>query len=195
MEEDLETEELKEKIDENIEHAEHAEHAAKGHGGHRGGSKDGPDWMRYLSLSTAMLAVFAAVTSLLSGHYSNDAILQKSESADKWAEYQANRIKMAIALNQAELVAAQPELAKKATDAANGYDKKSEGVKEDATEHDKESDHMMSKHQHFAVTVTLLQIAIALAAIGALTKRKQMWFMSLGLSGASVITFVMGALA
>jgi hypothetical protein len=194
MEEELETAELKESVDESVEHAEHAAHG--GHAEHaKAKGKDGPAWIRYLSLATAMLAVFAAITALLSGHYSNDAILQKSDASDKWAEYQAARIKMAIALNQAELVAGQPDKVQKATDAAATYEKKSDEIKKDATEHDEESDHMMTKHQRFAITVTLLQIAIALAAIAALTKRPHMWFLSLGLSGVSVVTFVIGMLA
>ncbi len=53
----------------------------------------------------------------------------------------------------------------------------------------------MAKHQGFAITVTLLQIAIALSAIGALTKRRQMWFVGLGLTAAGVVTFVFGVMA
>jgi hypothetical protein len=190
MEEELETGELKENLDDNVEHAEHA-----GHGGKATGRKPGPSWMQYLSLSTAMLAVFAAVTALLSGHYSNDAILQKSEAADEWAEYQAQRIKLAIAQNQAQLLAAQPAAVEQAKASAARYERESQDVRKDAAAHDEESAHMMSKHQGFAITVTLLQIAIALAAIGALTRRRHMWFLSLGLTGASVVTFVIGALA
>nr|HEX4314138.1 DUF4337 domain-containing protein [Kofleriaceae bacterium] len=192
MEEELETAELKEKIDEHLEHAEHAEHAA--HGGH-GGAKDGPKWTRYLSLSTAMIAVFAAVTALLSGHFSNDAILQKSDAADKWAEYQANRIKMAIADNQADLVSDRPDAFKKSKEQAAHYDEKSKEIMKDAKEHDDDSDAMMSKHQRFAITVTMLQIAIALSAIAALTKKKEMWFVGLAVSAVSLVTFVLGLLA
>ena len=62
-EEDLETAELKEQIDQRLEDHEHHEHA---------GARQRPEaaarvWLRYLSLSTAMIAVFAAVASLESG--------------------------------------------------------------------------------------------------------------------------------
>jgi hypothetical protein len=182
MEEELETSELKEKIDEHLEHAEHASH-----------DRMAP-WMRYLSLTTALLAVYAAVTALLSGHYSNDAILQKSDAADNWSEYQAARIKLAIAENQAELVTA-PEAVAKSRSNARKYDGESKAIRERAEEHDRESEHMMAKHQGFAITVTLLQIAIALSAIAALTRRKPMWFLALGLTAASIVTFVLGLIA
>lgn len=207
MEEELETSELKEQMDEHVEHAQH------GHGGHGGGHGDGkeaPKWTRYLSLSTAFVAVFAAIAALLSGGNSNEAILAKSDAmlsmakaADKWGEYQAARLKSAIATNQADIIAdSKPDAASKLTEKAKGYEKKSEGLMEDAKkleegveESNIESEHLMHKHHKFAITVTLLQIAIALSAIAALTKRKEMWFVGLAASGAGVVMFVTGLLA
>ena len=69
-EEGLETGELKESLDQHVERAEkrhgHGEKGAKGEGG-------GPRWTSYLSLQTAVIAVFAAVASLESGGNSNEA--------------------------------------------------------------------------------------------------------------------------
>lgn len=204
MEEELETTELKEQMD------EHVEHHAHGHGGGHGDGKESPKWTRYLSLSTAFVAVFAAIAALLSGGNSNEAILAKSEAmlsmaqaADKWGEYQSARIKSAIATNQADIIGdTKPDAAAKLIEKAKGYDKKSEGLMEDAKkleeEKDKgneESEHLMHKHHKFAITVTLLQIAIALSAIAALTKRKEMWYVGLAASGAGVVMFVTGVLA
>src|SRR5580765_2473424 len=100
MEEELETAELKEKIDESVEHAH-------GHGGHGGGHGDKaaavPSWTKYLSLTTAVIAVLAAVASLMSGSNSNEAILEKSNAmlsqslaSDQWAYYQAKSVKGAL---------------------------------------------------------------------------------------------------
>jgi hypothetical protein len=70
-EEDIETGEIKEHLDHAIEEGER-----------------GPGWMQYLSVSTAVLAVLAAVASLESGAYSNDAILAKNDGILQ----QANRM-------------------------------------------------------------------------------------------------------
>lgn len=204
MEEELETAELKEKIDEHLEHAEHAEHEAHGHGG---AAKEAPKWTRWLSLSTAMVAVFAAVASLLSGGASNDAILAKSnamlgeaQAADKWAEYQAQRIKSAISTNQADTIAdTKPDAAGKLREKARGYDDKSADTMKEAKESEQqvaeaneESEHLMHTHHKFAITVTLLQIAIALSAIAALTKKRNMWFVGLGVSAVGIVFFSLG---
>src|ERR1700754_504806 len=70
-EEDLETAELKEQIDQRLEDHEHHEH----HGHAKPAAA--PGWLRYLSLSTAVIAVFAAVAWLESGASSREATFEK----------------------------------------------------------------------------------------------------------------------
>ena len=57
-------------------------------------------WTRDVSMSTALLAVVAAVAALHSGTLVNEALLEQNkavkfqaQASDKWAEYQANSIK------------------------------------------------------------------------------------------------------
>ncbi|MDB4958047.1 MAG: putative transrane protein [Myxococcales bacterium] len=195
MEEELETAELKEKIDEHVEH-----HA--GHGAH-----ESPKWTRYLSVSTALVAVLAAVASLLSGSNSNEAILEKSDAmlnqslaSDQWAYYQAKSVKSAIAAGQAQIIAdTKPDVAAKIMADAKRYTAEGEKIKADATElearvkeNNEHSQALMERHHKFAITVTLLQIAIALSAIAALTRRKPMWYVGLGVSAAGLVMFILG---
>jgi|SRR5579862_9068739 len=199
-EEDLETSELKEHIDEDLERAEEEEHehahehaaAPKKDDKKPHAKKESPSWTRYLSLSTAIIAVFAAVASLESGSNSNEAILAKSQAmldesqaADKWGEFQAKTIK--ATLTEAD----RPR--------SDGYRKEADGLKEaarkleDKVEEDNgDSEHLLEKHHRFAISVTLLQIAIALSAIAALTRRKPLWFVGLAVSAVGVAMFATG---
>lgn len=195
-EEELETPELKEQIDERIEHSieEHEE-------------KTSPKWLKYLSLSTAMIAVFAAVASLESGSNSNEAILEKSEAmldqaraSDQWAFFQAKGVKSAIAANGAELVAdGKAELAaklvadaKRYKDEADAIQAKAEGFEKKVEESNARSEDLMEHHHRFAIAVTMLQISIALAAIAALTRKKPLWYVGLTASAAGVLMFLRG---
>ncbi len=54
------TPEIKEKLEAVVEH---------------GGS-----WSKFLAITTALIAVFTAIVSLLAGSYANDAILQKNNA-------------------------------------------------------------------------------------------------------------------
>jgi len=193
MEEDLETAELKERIDQRIEEAE---------------ERATPTWVKALSLSTAIIAVFAAVASLQSGSNSNEAILEKSEAmlaqskaSDQWAYYQAKSVKAAIATGQATIIDGKPDVQAKLQAEAKRYRDEADDIKRDAEKHeervaeaDRQSAHFMHVHETFARSVTLLQIAIALSAIAALVRFKVMWYVGLATSGAGLVLFVMGFL-
>jgi len=202
-EEDLETAELKEQIDQRLEDHEHAAHG--GHGGHARPQAQ-PSWLRYLSLSTAMIAVFAAVASLESGANSNEAILEKSEAmlnqaraSDGWAYFQAKGIKATVSDAVAVTLADdRPEKAKLKAEAAR-YRSETEEIKKTASELEakvkegnERCDAMMEHHHRFAISVTLLQIAIALSAIAALTRLRPLWFVGLAVSLGGLAMFVFG---
>src|SRR5207302_6613362 len=50
-------------------------------------------WTRYIALTTAILAVFAAVAALRAGTLVNEAVLRQLKASDTWNEYQADRTK------------------------------------------------------------------------------------------------------
>src|SRR4029450_4546590 len=56
----------------------------------------GEAWISWVALSTAILAVLAAIASLLSGEYANEAMMNEIETAHQWSYYQAKSIKPAL---------------------------------------------------------------------------------------------------
>ena len=50
-------------------------------------------WQGWLALSTAIMAVLAALTTLYMGKFSSRAILAQGQESDQWAYYQAKSIK------------------------------------------------------------------------------------------------------
>jgi hypothetical protein len=207
-EEDLETADLKEQIDQRLEEHEHEHGHGHGHGHGDGHARPQvATWVRYLSLSTAMIAVFAAVASLLSGSNSNEAILEKSEAmlrqseaSDQWAYYQAKSVKQKLSEDEALIVKdSRPELHARFAADAQRYDGETKKIEDKARELERQvvesnerSKQLMERHHRFAISVTLLQIAIALSAIAALTRRRTLWYTGLGVSVAGVVMFVLG---
>lgn len=55
------------------------------------------DWSFYIAISTALIAVLAAISSLLAGHHSNEALIEQIKASDQWAFYQAKGIKADVA--------------------------------------------------------------------------------------------------
>jgi hypothetical protein len=192
-EDEIETQELKENLEEVHEHAHARAHTP---------------WITWLSLSTAVIAVFAAVASLESGSYANeaivrkdDAILHQSKADDAWGYYQAKGVQWTVYATQAE-TAPTPELA--AQWRASAQRETQERAESRATaereehaveEADARAEHSLHTHHQFAKSVTIFQIAIALSAIAALTRRRAVWWVSLTFGGAGVAFFVLGLLA
>src|SRR5207253_10666486 len=63
---------------------------------HHHAEHGGPPWISWVALSTAILAVLAAIAGLLSGSHANEAMMKQIESADQWAFYQAKGIKAVV---------------------------------------------------------------------------------------------------
>ena len=166
-----------EQLHEEIQH--HAEHG-------------GAPWISWVVLSTAILAVLAAISGLLSGKHANEAMMSQIEASDQWGYYQAKSIKAAI-------LEAKTTLASEATDRdkekAAQYQKEQADIKGEAEHKEAEAKANFHKHEVFARSVTMFQIAIAIAAISALTQRRRFWFVSLVFGLAGLVFLVLGSMA
>lgn len=150
-------------------------------------------WSMYAAVSTAIMAVFAALGSLTAGHHSNEALIAQIKSSDCWAHYQAKGIKYEIA----ESIILQHATANIEAPAAikakkEQYKTDQEELMKDAKEAENESAAHLKRHVTIALSVTLFQIAIAISAIAMLTKRAFLWYFSLVLSVAGAVLFFMG---
>ena len=196
-EEDIETAELKESVEASVERALEAERDATG-------------WLVYLSLSTAIIAVLAALASLESGANSNDAILEKndavleqSRASDQWALYQAKTIRAAIAGGESEFAAStNPDLAQKFRAEVTHLkaeqaplEAKARALENEVEAHNARAERLLERHHRFAISVTLFQIAVALCAIAALVKKKRLWLVGLAASLGGLVLFIAGLCA
>ena len=128
--------------------------------------------------------------------------VNQAKASDQWSYFQAKGIKATLSEGEASIVAAEkPDVAAKLTEAAKRYRGETEEIKKQAeeleakvTESNARSEEMMEHHHRFAIAVTLLQIAIALSAIAALTRRRALWFVGLAVSAAGTLMFIFGLL-
>lgn len=161
-----------------LEHLHEQTHHAAEHGG--------APWISWVALSTAILAVLAAIAGLLSGSHANEAMMDEIESSNQWSYYQAKSIK--AALLEAKLSLGGAATAQD-TEKAKRYAEEQGEIKSEAEKKATEAKNNFHRHEVFARSVTLFQIAIAIAAISALTKRRSYWYgsMLLGLGGLAFL--------
>ncbi len=171
---EVDSERLRETIDEEIQH-------------------ENSGFLRWISLTTALLAALAAIASLRAGATVNEALVLKTEAtrlqaqaSDQWAYYQAKGIKGAVSkgsINAWEAAGKTPPPSL-AGEAAR-YTAQQDTIKTEATriEHERdarsgEADALLQQHEWYAASVALLQISIALGAIAALTRSRATWIAS-----------------
>jgi hypothetical protein len=136
----------------------------------------GTRWISWVALSTAILAALAAIAGLLSGRHVNEAMMSQIEASDQWSYYQAKSIK--ASLLDAKMTLSGTTSAEDQAKAAR-YEKEQEKIKSEAEHKEAAAKSNFRKHEVFAGGVTMFQIAIAVAAISALTRRRPFWIVSL----------------
>ena len=168
-------------------HDHEVEHAAH--------SSDG--FSNKIAVTTAILATVGAIFGYQAGAtqnnaalYKNNAAIKKTEASNQWNYYQAKSNKQ----NLAELAMTLPGVdTEKYKGEVERYKSekaeiKANAEKLEATSHDwdKQSDEQMHQHHHWAQAMTSVQIAISLAAITLLTRRKWLEYASYGVAAAGL---------
>lgn len=170
-----------ETVSEEIHH--HAEHARE-------------QWILGVALTSAVLAAFAAIASLLAGHHANEAMIDQIAASDRWGYYQAKGVKAAVLGSKMELLQALGRPSEKGDeDKLKRYNEEQAEIQNAAKEKQADSSRHLHTHTVFARSVTMFQVAIAVAAISVLTKRRRFWLVSLGFGIIGVIFLVGGFLA
>ena len=180
-----------------VEHATHGDHAAT-HG------TDSNSSMNKIAMFTAIVATVGAIfaymggaTQANAGLLKNDAAIKKTEASNQWNYFQSKSTKQSLAELARDLA---PD------DRKAGYQTKveryeaekneikvvAEKLEADAHEFDRKSEAQMLQHHRWAQATTALQVAIALAAIALLTKKK---WLEYGMYGVAAVGLGVGALA
>jgi Domain of unknown function (DUF4337) len=154
-------------------------------------------WTLFVALSTALMAVLAAVAGLLSGHQANEALIEQVKSSDQWSYYQAKSIKSEIAASTGKILNALPGKAvpEESSQALARYEKEKEEIKTKAEEEEKSSEQHLSTHVTLSKAVTVFQIAIAISAISILTRKKPLWYVSIALTIIGTVFLIQGILS
>jgi len=151
-------------------------------------------WQGWLALSTAIMAVLAALTTLYMGKFSSRAIMAQGQESDQWAYYQAKSIKghtfetnkKTLELLYLTQKGLSPKAEAEYQNTLNKYGeevKRYEGEKKEIKEKAEGIAKVKLKAQEmggdFAYALIFLQIALMLSSIASLTKRHYLWYIAL----------------
>lgn len=142
----------------------------------------------YVAIFTAILASVGAAVSYQGGDtqnqamlFKNEAVLKETQASDQWNFYEAKSNKGHLMELALELAPAKKQDYYKSQ--IERYDKEKKGIKvkaesleAESKNANEESEHAMHPHHKLAQSMTLIQIAISLASITVLTRKK--WLFS-----------------
>ena len=174
------------------------DHAVE-HEAHKGGLG------QQVAIFTAVLATVGAIVSFFGGDtqnnamlFKNEAVLERAHASDQWNFYQAKSMKQNLS-ELAATLSTDPKKAEFYQSEARRYAGEKKDIETEAKKHEKaaehwneQSAHALHPHHYLAISMTLLQIAIALASITVLTQKR--WL----LAGAGLSAFagaILGVLA
>jgi hypothetical protein len=159
-----------------------------------------------IAVMTAIFATIGALFGYMGGATQNDALLfkndaaiKKTEASDQWNFYQAKSSKQNLAELGATL--ATGEAAAKYAADVERYRKEKDEIKAQAEkleaagkEAERRSEASMHVHHRWAQAMTLIQIAIALAAITILTRSRPLMYAAYGAAGVAIVLGTMAGL-
>lgn len=152
-------------------------------------------WVTGVALTAAILAALAAITSMLAGHHEHEAMMQQMKASDGWGRYQAKKIKTLLREERIEVIEqgggkADDKLKKKVSDSQS----EQKGLFDQCRALELSSRFHDHLHMFFGSGVTLFQVAIAVAAISALTRRRGFWLVGIGLGALALGCLAAGLL-
>ncbi|WP_404712586.1 DUF4337 domain-containing protein [Sphingomonas sp. MMS24-J13] len=158
-----------------------------------------------IALFSAILATLGAVVSLLGNstqtealYHKNEALLSKAQASDNWAYYQAEDLKRHMAELGAELAPAKAAQfdadVQKYRTRADALRLRAQEFDDAALAADKKSREALTPHSKLAIATTALQIAIALASITALTRRRWLLWMAAAFAASGLALTILALL-
>ncbi|HJW25569.1 MAG TPA: DUF4337 domain-containing protein [Rhodocyclaceae bacterium] len=183
-----------------------------GHGFHVHGPHDhavehaghsGDNFASKIAVMTAVLSTIGALFSYEGGATQNDALLhknmaaiKKTEASNQWNYYQAksnkqNLAELAVALNDGENRARYQQEVERYKAEKTDIKKEAEKLEDEVKEFNKKSDESMHLHHRWAQAMTAIQVAISMAAITLLSRKKWLNYVTYTAAGAGGILAAM----
>ncbi|MBI1773069.1 MAG: DUF4337 domain-containing protein [Burkholderiales bacterium] len=173
-------------------HDHELEHAAHGN----------DDFASRIAVMTAIMATVGALFGYEGGATQNDAAMHKNDSAIKkteasnqWNFYQSksnkqNLAELAMVIPGADATKYKAEVERYKLEKEE-IKKKAEALEKESQEWEEKSKEALHQHHRWAQAMTAVQIAISLAAITLLTKKKWLQYASYGVAGVGVVLAVL----
>ncbi len=162
-------------------------------------------WMQWVALTTTVLAVCTAISTLKGGGYSTRVQILTVQETNTWGYFQAKSIKQHIYEMQVDafkLELIKPNTPESTTyiegkikayeEAVGKYEKEKTELKSEAEKIGKDSGALKNHGGNFSMAAMFFQIGIMMSSVGALLKRRPLWIAGLLMGSIGMLYFANG---
>jgi hypothetical protein len=165
-------------------------------------------WTQWVALTTTIIAVCAALSTLKGGSNSTKTQLLTTQETNKWSYFQSKSIKQHICEEQKMML--EIEKSKNPSpETLELIDKNIERTNQDIARYDKEKGEIKAEAEalnisgvdfknhagSFHIATMFLQICIMLSSVGVLIKRPVLWYVGIVLGVIGILYMINGFLA
>lgn len=164
-----------------------------------------------IALTISVYAVLSAFAGMKESQITTEsllemdnAVLNQAQATDQWNYYDSKSLKSDMTKELSQLVPAIPTSPQTAQQLLDNYQKNIATYERDKAqaqknarsreaardEHIKATDELVKKHHKAGLSETFIQIAIVLASVASLLRRKWLWFGSLGVAAVAVFFLI-----
>jgi hypothetical protein len=155
-------------------------------------------WTKYVSLTVVVIAVFASIAAQWGGKYSSRTQMSQAQASDQWNYYQAKSVKQHLfetigKQTLKNINPSDPEYAKEQKefkDAVAKYESDKAAAKAKAEEFEKTRDNASKLGAKVGLAVSFFSVAIAMASICTVTKKKPLWFIAMLLAAGGLLEMI-----
>ena len=162
-------------------------------------------WTKWVALTTTILAVGAAFSTMKGGGFSTQTQLNTVKATNNWSYFQSKSIKqtareteqsiLSVMQKEAQTPEAKAEIEKKLVKCESTivrYDKEKSDIMDEAKKCERKAEWTQYRGGKFGLAAMFLQVAIMLCAIAALMKRKGAWLAGMGIGAAGLAYLAYG---
>ncbi|MHC5917336.1 MAG: DUF4337 domain-containing protein [Nostoc sp.] len=151
--------------------------------------------LNLIGLSTAILSTLAAIAAMQGGYFANEGMLAQIKSSDRWSEFQAKSTKRHIEESTVTLLQSlQKPVTVKSASELGKLNREQQEIQQEAQKLQVEAEQDLQHHELFARSVAALQVGISMGAIAALTRKRIVWYVGLGIATIGIGLMVAGTL-
>lgn len=153
-----------------------------------------------VSMSMAILAVFAAVVTLMGARIHADEVLAQTREADQWSQYQAKVIRersYEVVLDELNLFALQeganlPAAKTKYSSEITRYQGDMKDIQNQANATEAQVAVLERRSNWFDFGEVLLEASLVICSITMLTERRIYWYLGLASGGSGILIAIAG---